>query len=153
MKKKSKHNLYDTLEYFSWRNARARCYNVKCASYSMYGGRGIKMCDEWRNDMKAFYDYMISNFGHKQPGQSIERIDVNGNYEPGNVKWATTQEQNKNKRHCEKPHKDNWTGILGITYHKRNKRWQIQYRGKYEGQFETLEEAKSKLAMVLGQKE
>jgi hypothetical protein len=93
----SKHPLHRR-----WREIKTRCYNVNDAGYKNYGGRGITMCDEWRNDFKAFYDYVskLPHYGEK--GMTIDRIYNDGNYEPGNVQWATMQQQNMNKRNSRK---------------------------------------------------
>ena len=63
-------------------------------NWANYGGRGIRMCDEWLNSYAAFLAYM----GERPEGMTLDRIDVDGNYEPGNVRWATPLEQARNKR-------------------------------------------------------
>ena len=69
---------------------------VSDVDYKNYGARGIKICDEWKNDFKAFYDWAMSN-GYAD-NLTIDRIDVNGNYEPSNCRWVTKEIQNKNTR-------------------------------------------------------
>ena len=79
-------------EYTTWSGMISRCKNKNDKNY---GGRGIKVCKEWRKSFQAFFDYI----GKKpSPDHSIDRINVDGNYEPGNVRWATSKEQANNKR-------------------------------------------------------
>lgn len=88
---------YDPL-YNKWRSMIKRCTHSTHKSYAHYGGRGIAICKEWLHDFRAFYDYVsaLSHFGKK--GYTLDRIDNDGNYEPGNMRWATPTEQNRNQR-------------------------------------------------------
>ncbi len=80
--------------YWVWVAMKQRCHNPNDPSYARYGARGIAVCDEWRNDFQAFSDHV----GEQPKGLSIDRINTHGNYEPGNVRWATYTEQARNTR-------------------------------------------------------
>ena len=75
---------------------KGRCTNKNYKFYDLYGGRGIRVCDEWMNDFTAFRDWALSH-GYED-GLTLDRIDVNGNYEPSNCRWTTMHEQSRNKR-------------------------------------------------------
>jgi len=71
-----------------------RCYNSKCKKFRIYGGRGISVCKRWKDSFGAF----VEDMGFPASGESIDRIDCNGNYEPGNCRWASQKQQCRNKR-------------------------------------------------------
>lgn len=90
-------------EYVSWAAMITRCGNPNQKDWHSYGGRGIIVCERWRESFENF----LEDMGKKPKGLTLDRIDVNGNYEPGNCRWATSQEQTANKRkrtHCLKGH-------------------------------------------------
>lgn len=79
-----------------WKAIKSRCYNENTKNFKWYGERGIKVCDEWKNNYKSFEKWALEN-GY-QDDLTIDRIDVNGNYEPSNCRWITLKEQQQNKR-------------------------------------------------------
>lgn len=93
-----KHGMTGTPEYKAWQGLRDRCYNEDAEQYPNYGGRGVSVCKEWLNSFEAFY----ADMGPRpEKGYSIDRVDVNGDYEPSNCRWATGETQSNNKR-CNK---------------------------------------------------
>ena len=88
-----KHGMAGTRLYNIWDKMKSRCYKESNNRYNRYGGRGITVCNEWKNDFQAFYDWAIAN-GYNDE-LTIDRIDVNGNYEPSNCQWLTTSENTK----------------------------------------------------------
>lgn len=84
--------------YQAWKRIKRRCYSPEAHNYKHYGGRGIRVCDEWRSDPAAFISYIERELGPRPQGKSLDRIDNDGDYRPGNVRWATQAEQNANKR-------------------------------------------------------
>lgn len=106
-------------EYTSWLNMKSRCGNPKNHRYYRYGGRGIKVCDEWLNSYKSF----LSDVGRKPtPAHTLDRINNDGNYEPGNVRWATDEEQKNNRSdnkilayHGKTLTIAQWSRVIGIS--------------------------------------
>jgi hypothetical protein len=88
------HGMSYAPEFIAWQGMKQRCYYEKHNSYKDYGGRGIAVCERW-HVFENFYEDMGER---PSPDHSIERIDVNGNYEPGNCKWVTWVEQIRNRR-------------------------------------------------------
>lgn len=89
-----KHGRYGTGAYKAWADAKARCTNPSNRDWSHYGGRGISMCQEWADSFAQF----LVDMGEKPSGMSLERINTQGNYEPGNCCWATRKTQSQNTR-------------------------------------------------------
>lgn len=90
-------NITEHPYYITWQSIKRRCYNTNTRDYKYYGGRGITVCDDWLWDSRAFCDYM-DTLPPRQPGESIDRIDTNGNYSPGNVRWQCQADQIRNRR-------------------------------------------------------
>lgn len=89
------HGLSGTLAYSSWKAMVYRCTSSKAPNWAYYGGRGITVCERWL-DFTAFY----ADMGDRSPGQSIDRVDNGRGYEPGNCRWATRSEQQRNSRNA-----------------------------------------------------
>lgn len=107
------HGKVHTRLYSIWTGMKNRCYNRKQDNFKYYGGRGIKVCNEWRDDFESFFEWAIAN-GY-QDGYTIDRIDVNKDYSPENCAWKTQREQNLNTR------KNRCIEYLGTT--KTIKEW------------------------------
>lgn len=90
-----KHGLCGTPLYGVYQTMKQRCYNSKDKHYKWYGAKGIKICEEWKNDVKAFYNWAITH-GYKD-GLTIDRIDSSKDYSPDNCRFITMQEQQRNK--------------------------------------------------------
>lgn len=84
--------------YLTWVKMKKRCYYARDGNFSRYGGRGITVCERWR---KSFWDF-VSDVGERPPGKTLDRKNNDGNYEPGNVRWATQSEQMQNTRRAKR---------------------------------------------------
>lgn len=129
--RKSSHWLYHR-----WKDIRTRCLNKNCKSYPLYGGRGITICEEWRWGFQSFFTYIENTIGLHQE-KSLDRIDPDKGYEPGNIRWATKSEQLWNLR----PKKRKYKGV----FPEKNGSFkaQIACKGKvyYLGLYSTQEDA------------
>lgn len=95
-KRQTTHGNSSTPLYGIWCSIKARCYNPRTKAYKDYGGRGIVMCDEWKNDYQSFELWALDN-GYTK-GVSIDRVNNLGNYEPKNCRWVTSAAQANNRR-------------------------------------------------------
>lgn len=123
----TKHGKCNTRLYHIYNTMKSRCYNKNNKDYPNYGGRGIVVCDEWLDDFETFYNWAIDN--NYRDDLTIDRIDVNGNYEPVNCRWLTLKQQARNTRtnrnitvnnetHC----LSEWCEIQNLDYSKVQKR-------------------------------
>jgi hypothetical protein len=115
-----KHGLINSRLYRIWAHMKERCHNPMCADYKNYGGRGIMVCNEWE-EFTPFYKWAMAN-GYKD-NLTLERIEINGNYEPENCKWIPKAEQANNKRNNrlisykgQQKTLAQWANILGLRY-------------------------------------
>ncbi len=133
-KKTFKEKTPPDLELSIWRNMKRRCYYPNTVGYRYYGGRGIKVCDRW---LESFENFLTDMGRRPDSSYSIDRINVNGNYEPSNCRWVTNKEQNRNKRNNRIVHYQNKDWVLatleehlklktGILYARLNLGWDIE---------------------------
>lgn len=99
------HGMYGTPTYLSWAAMIARCTRPRHKKWSHYGGRGITICDRWRD-----FPNFLADMGERPAGHTLDRIDVDGNYEPGNCRWATPTQQRSNRRDSTNNHSKPSTG-------------------------------------------
>lgn len=132
----TKHGLYDNKLYNAWTNIIQRCLNKNNKAYVNYGNRGISICSEWKNNFMSFYNWALEN-GYRED-LSIDRIDVNGNYEPNNCRWANKTTQMRNTR---KIIASNKTGYRGVSFYKSRNKYRayigLDYSFKHLGYFDT----------------
>lgn len=145
-KRKTTHGMTGTRIYNIYHNMKNRCYNPNDDRYKDYGGRGIRICDEWLGEhgFENFCEWSMVN-GYAE-NLTIDRVNVNGNYEPNNCRWATNTEQSNNKRTCvyltffgvTKNLKE-WCNCIGENYKKMYGRY---YRGYETFREEDIEKIK-----------
>ena len=115
--KRKTHGKSRTAEYYVWSSMKARCNNSKHHAWKNYGGRGIRVCEHWFHSFENF----LADMGERPDGLMLDRYpDNDGNYEPGNCRWGTREEQNLNRR----LHKNNISGLSGVT--RRSDKWYVQ---------------------------
>lgn len=108
--------IIDHKHYVRWHSAKYRCHNKSAANYEYYGGRGIAMSEEFRNDSRAYCEYVDSLPGYDE-GKTIDRIDNNKGYERGNLQWATPREQQLNTRRDR----------MGYCYCSHNEKYKVSF--------------------------
>lgn len=114
------HGKSQTRLHRIWRGMKQRCFNPNNTAYEDYGGRGITVCDEWKDDFQTFHDWAMAN-GYAEDLE-IDRMDNDGNYEPSNCRWTTRERQANNRRTNAKLTLNNethtiaeWTKITGLS--------------------------------------
>jgi len=135
--KQENHGMYKSLEYSSWFNMKQRCFNKNNVRYKDYGGRGITVCDRWKNSFENFYNDM----GERKEGFSLDRIDNNKGYYKENCRWSDNIEQGRNRR----VQANNNSGVKGVSYFTKTSKWRacikINGKNKHLGYYETIKEA------------
>ena len=131
-KNSRKHGQTKSSLYMRWIDMLRRCYQPHNKGYHNYGGRGITVCDEWLNDFQAFYDWAYANGYNpnaKRGECTLDRIDVNGNYEPSNCRWVDMKAQSNNTRRNhilvignEEKNIGQWAEEKGMNYSTLNER-------------------------------
>ena len=133
-----KHGKDRTKEHRCWVLIKQRCYNPKATDYDLYGGKGVTIAPEWKDDFVAFLDYVGEA---PNPKYTLDRIDSKGNYEPGNVRWTTNQVQSINQKISSR----NTSGTKGVGWSKAANKWyariSIDGKRKWLGTFDTKEKA------------
>ena len=139
-----RHGESSTKLYTVWSHIKKRCLNKNNPGYKHYGGRGIKVCDEWRDSYISFRDWSLLNgyVDTKTPRNlvTIDRIDNDGNYEPSNCRWVTGGIQARNTRVKTVSNK---SGFRGVDFHQKNWRASIMVDRKHIhiGSFKTAKDA------------
>ncbi len=124
--------------YNLWSSIKTRCYQVNDPRYKYYGGRGIIMFESWKDDPQSFFDYVSTLPGFGINGMTLDRIDNDGNFEPGNLRWASWQQQSNNKRMLRS---SNTTGFAFVGPIKRSNQFRVRIKGKHIGTYDSVEDA------------
>lgn len=123
--------------YKKWINLKNRCYNKNNKDYKYYGGRGISFSYEFKNDAKSFIEYISGLTNAAREGYSLDRIDNDGDYTRGNIKWSTISEQTLNRRKF----KNNTSGHTGIYFNKSKGKFEARIGKQQIGTYLTIEAA------------
>jgi len=122
-----RHGLSRTRAYKAWHTMIRRCYEPTYNSFERYGGRGIGVCYRWQS-----FENFYADMGEPAPGLSMERNEVDCNYEPGNCRWATSKEQSRNKRSTRWETLDgmtrslaDWADVYGVSYMRLKSRLRL----------------------------
>lgn len=134
------HGLYGQEYYSTWNNVNDRCYDSSNPAYVNYGGRGIH--NHWKEDVQGFVDYLNTVLGPRPSGHSLDRIDNDKGYEPGNLRWASRRKQSVNRR----KKKGSKSSIPGVRWCQFHRKWIATIsiavgRRKHVGYFDVEEDA------------
>lgn len=144
-----KHTVYTgnrrylhTPEHYSYRSMKQRCLNQNAREYPQYGGRGIKICDRWLDDNG--FENFLEDLGKRPAGTTLDRKDVNGDYDPTNCRWSNWNIQNHNQR----TRSTNKSGFRGVSLEKRSNKWIATIWQNYVMQFLGLHETPEQAALA-----
>jgi hypothetical protein len=135
-----KQNKTDHYLYPTYNNMMMRCYSKNRKDYPRYGGRGISVCERWRDDFWNF----VEDMGDRPKKHTLDRINNDGDYSPDNCRWSTRHGQQLNKAHSSRPHRNSRSNHRCICWDKRHERWlvQVHVKGKrYSKRFTELDDA------------
>lgn len=140
--KRESHGKCHSPEYAAWTNMKTRCYNNNFKDWNYYGGRGIVVCERWKDSFTNF----LLDMGNRPSGKySLDRIDSDRDYEPNNCRWADAVTQALNRKKDFKISVDNKLGVKGVRkhYHKYLAKKSVNGIVHYLGSFDTVEDASS----------
>lgn len=123
-KSRTTHGRTRTTEYVAWLSMKARCYNQNNQDYQNYGGRGIKVCERWLNSFENF----LKDMGNAPLNQTLDRVEVNGDYAPTNCRWTHACVQSFNRRKMS----TNTSGRTGVSWDRKRLMWVVRISYKTE---------------------